>query len=98
MPTDIALKLIYRVMPAPRDQAIRQAQRQGSAIGPLAGLEAKRSSTYDVRYGLERTRRLELQGRAKRVSRRQAEKRTPVFRSVGGKGHGIHATALFRKA
>ena len=55
------------------NQAFGQTQGHGGVVGPLAGLQAERSTAHHVVNGLKGSGRFEFQRRAQRVSGRQAQ-------------------------
>jgi hypothetical protein len=54
-------------------------QRHGRVVGPLAGPEMERAAARDVREGIERARRLELDGRAQCIANGQPDQGAAVM-------------------
>jgi hypothetical protein len=68
-PAHVAAHLVGRVKAAALDQALCQAQRHGSVVGPLPGMQAERPGAGHVPHGGEASRELELHRRANRIPR-----------------------------
>ena len=75
VPVQVAVELVVHVKPV-LDQAGCQAQGHAGVVRPLAGLQLKGAATAHVADGRKRTTRRELHAGAKRITHRQAQKRT----------------------
>jgi len=78
VPAKVPFHLVDGVEAFPLDEAFRQAKRHGCVIGPLTGLQPKRTTPYDVAQRLKGTWSGELDGGAECISSGKTEKGSPV--------------------
>lgn len=78
VPAGVALELVNRVEAATFDEALREAERHGRVVGPLAGLQVEGAATDHVGDGLEAAGGLEFQGGAHGIADGKTEEAAEV--------------------